>query len=128
MTIEYGDNWIPALAAGDEYEYVAYDRFGRRPCRIGSVKIISVGETRIKALVDDKLGNYLLRGGKKFGADEWLPRPVSAESLDQARAEIERDALAYYLKHFEWREMPIEFLKAVYAMAEDEAQKKKAGS
>lgn len=126
--ITYGEGWIRDLEGGDEYKYVAYDRFGRRPDSIGSVKIISVGETRVKALVDDKLGNYLLRSGKKLGADDWLPRPVSAESLDQARAEIERDALAYYLKHFEWREMPIEFLKAVYAMAEDEAQKKKAGS
>lgn len=126
--ITYGEGWIRDLEGGDEYKYVAYDRFGRRPDRIGSVKIISVGETRVKALVDDKLGNYLLRSGKKLGADDWLPRPVSAESLDQARAEIERDALAYYLKHFEWREMPIEFLKAVYAMVEGAMREREGGS
>lgn len=116
MTIEYGDNWIPALAAGDKYKSVIPGRISRVPS-IVSVAVVRVTKTQITAIVDGSESRCLRSGcGSKIGSSYCLPRPSSPEDVEMANSEIEHCMRACALRSVNWRGLPVDLVKAVWAM------------
>ena len=128
MTIEYDDNWIPALAAGDEYKSVIPGRTNRVPS-IVSVAVVRVTKTQITAIVGGHEDRYLRSGrGSKIGSSYCLPRPSSPEEVEAARLEIEHYRRAHALRETNWHGLPADLVVAVHAMVEGAMRGREGGS